>query len=188
MRPNRDHLYRTAEAQVGLFSTKQAAEAGYSPQLLAHHQHGGIAKRVRRGIYRLTHFPPGEHEELVVAWLWSMQQGIVSHQTALALYELSDIMPSTIHLTLPADWKRRRFRIPTGVLLHFDNVPNEDRKWFGPVPITSVRRTLNDCALAGLSPEFLRQAAKQALHRGVVITSDLGAVEEVLRPYGGIAS
>jgi hypothetical protein len=44
---------------------------------------------VRRGIYRLVHFPAGQHEELVVAWLWSERVGIVSHQTALALHELS---------------------------------------------------------------------------------------------------
>ena len=29
--------------------------------------------RVRRGIYRLVHFPAGEHEELVMVWLWSKQ-------------------------------------------------------------------------------------------------------------------
>jgi hypothetical protein len=34
--PDWDHLFEIAAAQDGLFTTQQAAEAGYSPQLLAH--------------------------------------------------------------------------------------------------------------------------------------------------------
>ena len=32
--PDWDHLFEIAAAQEGLFTTQQAAEAGYSPQLL----------------------------------------------------------------------------------------------------------------------------------------------------------
>src|SRR5690349_14504727 len=92
-RPNWNHLFETAAAQEGLFTTQQAAEAGYSPQLLVHHVHRGRIVRVHRGIYRLVHFPAGEHEELVAAWLWSERMGVVSHQTALALHGLSDALP-----------------------------------------------------------------------------------------------
>jgi hypothetical protein len=38
----------------------------------------------------IVHFPAGEHEELVAAWLWSELAGVVSHQSALALHRLSD--------------------------------------------------------------------------------------------------
>lgn len=41
--------------------------------------------RVRRGVYRLVHFPAGEHEEMTALRLWSDQHGVFSHQTALAL-------------------------------------------------------------------------------------------------------
>jgi len=81
--PEWDQLYEIAAAQEGLFTTQQAAEAGYSPQLLVHHIRGGRMVRVRRGIYRLVHFPAGEHEELVTVWLWSEQAGVLSHETAL---------------------------------------------------------------------------------------------------------
>jgi len=119
--------------------------------------------RPQRGIYRLVHFPVGEHEELVTAWLWPEQAGVVSHQTALSLHGLSDVLPAQVHLTLPDAW-RRRFRVHAGVVLHADVAP-EERAWFGPVPATSASRTLSDCAKSGLSPELLRQAAQQALRR-----------------------
>jgi predicted transcriptional regulator of viral defense system len=184
-RPDWDRLYEIAGAQEGLFTTNQAAEAGYSPQLLVHHLSSGRAIRVRRGIYRLVHFPAGDHEALVSAWLWSEQAGVFSHQTALALHRLSDAMPAQLHLTVPSAWQRRRFRLPEGLVLHHADLSKQDRTWFGPVPVTSVKRTLNDCAREGLSPELLRQAARQALKRGAVVRGDLADVKAALKPFGG---
>jgi predicted transcriptional regulator of viral defense system len=185
--PDWSRLYEIAAAQEGLFTTRQAAEAGYSPQLLVHHVASERAVRVRRGIYRLVHFPAGEHEELVSAWLWSERVGVFSHQTALALHRLSDAMPARLHLTLPRAWHRRRFRLPEGVVLHHADIPKQDRTWFGPVPVTSVKRTLNDCAREGLSPELLRQAANQALGRGLVVRSELPDVKASLKAFGGLS-
>jgi predicted transcriptional regulator of viral defense system len=187
-RPDWNRLYETAAAQEGLFTTKQGAEAGYSPQLLVHYVHTGKFLRVRRGIYRLVHFPAGEHEELVAAWLWSEQAGVISHQTALALHRLSDALPAHVHLTLPSDWRSRRFRVPADVVLHHATIPLEDRAWFGAVPTTTPRRSLNDCASDGLSPELLQQAAQQALRRGLVTKVELVEVEETLKPFGGLGA
>ncbi|HKP62915.1 MAG TPA: type IV toxin-antitoxin system AbiEi family antitoxin domain-containing protein [Polyangiales bacterium] len=185
--PNWDRLYETAAGQEGLFTTQQAAQAGYSPQLLVHHVRTGKVLRVQRGIYRLVHFPAGEHEELVASWLWSERAGVVSHQSALALHGLSDVLPAQVHLTLPAAWRRRRFRVPADVVLHHADVAAADRSWFGSVPITSPRRTLSDCARAPLSPELLSQAAHQALRRGLVGRDELGDVDVALKPFGGLA-
>jgi hypothetical protein len=55
----------------------------------------------------------------------------------------------------------------------------EDRAWFSAVPITNPRRTLNDCAREGLSPGLLRQAAQQALRRGLVTKAEFGDVASV---------
>jgi len=187
-KPNWDHLFVTAGAQDGYFTTRQAAAAGYSSQLLLKHIRAGRVARTRRGIYRLVHFPAGEHEELVTAWLWSGQAGILSHHTALTLHGLSDALPAHVHLTLPSGWCRRRVRVPAGVVLHHADVPPEDRVWFGAVPTTNPRRSLNDCAREGLSPDLLRQAAQQALRRGLVRKAELAEVEEALKPFGGLAT
>ncbi|HUH03951.1 MAG TPA: type IV toxin-antitoxin system AbiEi family antitoxin domain-containing protein, partial [Kofleriaceae bacterium] len=184
---NWDRLYETAGAQDGYFTTQQAANAGYSPQLLLKHIRAGRIARERRGIYRLVHFPAGEHEELAVVWLWSQHAGVFSHQTALSLHALSDVLPSQIHLTLPPEWRHRRFRLPPGVVVHHAAVPHDDRVWFASVPATSARRTLEDCAMAGVSPELLRESAQQALRRGLVVSDDLAEVARALAPFGGLA-
>jgi predicted transcriptional regulator of viral defense system len=187
-KPNWDLLFETASAQEGYFTTRQAAEAGYSSQLLLKHVRAGRVARTRRGICRLVHFPAGEHEELVIAWLWSERAGVVSHQTALALQGLSDALPAHVHLTLPRAWRNRRFRVPSGVVLHHADVPPEDRAWFGAVPTTHPRRSLNDCAREDMSPDLLRQAAQQAIRRGLVTKAELGDVEEALKPFGALAT
>jgi len=186
--PEWSRLYETAAAQEGLFTVQQAAEAGYSPQLLVHHIQAGRMLRLRRGIYRLVHFPAGEHEELVAIWLWSEQQGVFSHETALALHDLSDVLPARVHLTLPASWNARRLRVPEGVVLYHADLETGDRTWLGSFPITSVTRTLNDLAESGLSPELLQQAAQQGLRRGLTTRAELGEVERALKAYGGIAA
>jgi predicted transcriptional regulator of viral defense system len=187
-KPNWDRLFEVALAQDGYFTTSQAAEAGYSSQLLLKHIRAGRVTRTRRGIYRLVHFPADEHGELTTAWLWSERTGIISHQTALALHGLSDVLSAHIHLTLPSAWRRRRFRVPPDIVLHYADVPSEDRTWFGAVPTTNPRRTLNDCARAGLSPELLQQAAHQGLRRSLVTRSELRDVKDALEPFGGLRS
>src|SRR5690606_6822362 len=154
--PDWDHLFQIAAAQDGLFTTRQAAAAGYSPQLLAHHLGAGRMLRVRRGVYRLVHFPAGDHEDLTAIWLWSEQERVFSHQTALALHALSDALPSHVHLTLPASCRKRRLRAPAGVVLPFDDVRASERRWFGPVPATPPLRPLEDCAVRNTlaSPRF----------------------------------
>lgn len=186
-KPEWDRLYETAGAQDGYFTTQQAADAGYSSQLLLKHIRAGRVTRTRRGVYRLVHFPSGEHEELTVAWLWTERAGVFSHQTALSLHGLSDVLPAQIHMTLPTTWRHRRLRVPQGVVLHHGEVPSGDRVWFGPVPVTSPRRTLDDCANEHISPEQLRHAARQALRRGLVVKDDLAEVEKALAPFGGSA-
>lgn len=187
-KPDWSALFEMASAQAGYFTTRQAARAGYSSQLLLKHVRAGRVARACRGIYRLVHFPAIEHEELVTAWLWSEQAGVVSHQTALALHGLSDVLPSQVHLTLPAAWRQRRFRVPADVVLHHADVPAEDRSWFGAVPTTNARRSLNDCAKSGVSPDLLQQAAQQALRRGLVTRAELVEVAAALAPFGGLAA
>ena len=185
-KPSWASLYEVASGQEGYVTTQQAAAAGYSGPLIHKHLAAGRIQRIRRGIYRLVHFPAGDHEELVVVWLWSEQAGVFSHQTALALHGLSDVLPAKVHVTLPAAWASRRLRTPHGVVVHHGDVAKADRAWFGPVPVTSPRRTLLDCTGADVAPDLLRQATRQAAQRGLVAKQDLEEVRRAARRVGGV--
>ena len=170
--PDWEALYSVAQSQSGYFTTGQAATAGYSPPLLHKYLGNGRVVRVRRGIYRLVHFPASEHEDLVVAWLWTERAGVFSHETALALYDLSDALPAELHMTLPVNWRQRRLRVPAGLVLHFADLSEVDRTGFSAVQITSASRTLRDCLEANVSPELVRQAVLQARRRGLISEKD----------------
>ena len=175
-KPDWDVLYEIAASQDGYFTTRQAAEAGYSRPLLARHLGSGRISRARRGIYRIVHFPSSDHEDLTVVWLWSDRVGVLSHETALALHDLSDALPAKAHMTVPSAWRRRRLRVPSGVVLHYADIAGRERDWSGSVPVTSPRRTLLDCVADRLQPDLVAQAHKQALGRGLIA----GELPEVL--------
>jgi len=185
--PDWGRLYEIAAAQEGHFTTAQAAEAGYSPQLIAKHLNNGRMTRVRRGVYRLVHFPAGEHEDIVVIWLWSERAAVFSHETALALHGLSDALPTRVHVTLPISWARRRLRVPEGVALHHADIESADRTWFGAVPITAVARTLVDCSDARVAPELVRDAFEQAVQRGLIDRGEVPTVVTYLESFYSVS-
>jgi len=169
--PDWDALFERAQEQAGYFTTRQAAAAGYSPPLLAYLGSKKV-QHIRRGIYRLVHFPAGEHEDLVVLWLWSEKFGVFSHETALALHDLSDALPGKVHLTVPPSWRRRRLRVPAGLVLHFADVGDADRASYSAVPVTAPLRTLRDCIEANVAADLVRQGILQARRRGLVSAKD----------------
>src|ERR1700736_6460129 len=100
------HLRSIALEQGGYFTAKQAQEAGYDYPHLDYHVSCGNFVRVGHGLYRLSDYPPSEHDDLIRLTLWSRNrqdqpQAVVSHQSALVLHELGDLLPTTTHLTVP---------------------------------------------------------------------------------------
>jgi len=168
-----DSLFKVAATQEGLFSAVQAKEAGCSQQLLGRYLASGKIERVRRAIYRIVHFPRGENEDLIALWLWSKNEGVFSYETALFLHQLSDALPTRAHLTLPRAWARREVTLPPRTSVSYDDLPDADRAWHGPVPVTTVRRTIADCLHANVSAELVAQASAQAAERGLITPAEV---------------
>ena len=167
-----ERLYDVAERQAGYFTTAQAKETGFSQSQLTYHVRSGRFIRARRGVYRLTRFPATPYEDLFVAWLAAGPDAVISHDSALALYDLSDALPARIHLTVPRSASRRR----RGLALHTNQLDPEEVTTVEGLPVTTVSRTIADVAASGLAEEQVIQAAQQAVERGLVS-------EAVLRSY-----
>lgn len=131
-------LTALAAAQGGFFTSKQAASLGYTAPKRSYHVRAGNWIRERRGIFRLAGQPLPARPDLILWWLWSRNrqdepQGTFSHETALALHELTDAMPARIHMTVPAGF-RRSAAIPKAVVLRVADVASSEIEWFGAVP------------------------------------------------------
>lgn len=170
-------LYEIAERQAGYFSAPQARRAGFSKALLSHHVKSGRFLRLRRGVYRLAHFPEMPHADLFITWLAAGEKAVLSHESALLLYGLSDLLPAEIHLTVPRTASRR---LP-GVRFHTARLSPEEVTVRQGLRVTTVPRTLVDLLRSGVAEEWVRQALQQALERGLVTET---ALEEGGRRYG----
>ncbi|MBM4352789.1 MAG: hypothetical protein FJ109_03185 [Deltaproteobacteria bacterium] len=176
-----DRLYATATLQDGFFTARQATAAGYGTNSHAYHVKTGNWTREYRGIFRLARYPATERPDLMLWFLWSMDrngrpQGVYSHSTALSLYELSDVNPAKIHMTVPVEF-RRRAPVPEVLSLRSGHIPLSDRRPLLGVAVTSPLRTVVDVVQEGsLSPDLLEQAVQEALARGLVTGRELAGV------------
>jgi predicted transcriptional regulator of viral defense system len=157
-------LLRYATRQGGLFTARQAVEAGYSPALQHHHAAAGNWLRVERGIYRLPLWPAAEHEGFVLAQLWSGGKAVVSHDSALQYYELSDVLPDAVHLTVPRTFRKRR----DGFVLHRAELSKAEVREANGFKVTTPVRTVSDIAASDLSPEHLNRAVHDGLRQGLL--------------------
>ena len=166
-------LFQTASRQQGFFTAKQAIAAGYGNNVHPFHVKAGNWIREMRGIYRLSNYPQSERPDLVLWSLWSCghrdePQGVFSHQTALSIYELSDLNPSKIHMTVPPNF--RRFKaIPKALILHKGLVQESDVESMQGFRVTRPLRSMLDLIAAKtVSDDFIEQAAREAYEKGYV--------------------
>jgi hypothetical protein len=173
-------LRTLATDNAGYFTAKQALELGFDYPAQWHHRQTGAWEEVGRGLFRLRSHAGGPFDTLAWLSLWShnragVAQAVVSHQTALAVFELSDLMPRHTDLSVPPGFRKTP---PPGVVLHRAVVSERDTEDHGSFRVTTPLRTLCDVAqMATLSPEHLSQATHEALLRGLVRR---GALLEVL--------
>ena len=161
------------EDQWGLVTRRQAQQAGVSPttfdRLIAN---DSILERVATGVYRYTGAPFPDHLDLRAAWLqlapetpaWNRtpEQGVVSHRSAAALYELGHL-PADVHEFTVS--KRRQTRRPD-VRIHHRSV--NETKWIvlRGLPVTRPSVIAADLLRDQVEPEAVAHVVADAI-RGV---------------------
>lgn len=117
------------------------------------------------------------------------ERAVVSHESALELHGLSDVLPNTVHLLIDRD--DRGIRQLQGVTLHTTTkalVPSEVASREG-IRLTDPVRSILDAAGAGTAPEQIELAVRQALNQGLTTPRSLlaradrrgGRVEDLIR-------
>jgi len=171
-------LFKIANSQLGYFTAKQAVSSGIPDNNHAYHVKAGNWQKMMRGIYRLSNYPESEYSQLMELFLWSRSikdkpLGVFSHQTALSLYELSDVNPSKISMSVPEKFQRRSKK-PAVLVLYKQSLTKKDYREFMGFMVTTPLRTIIDVITAGeIAREFISQAVRQAIERGMITRREI---------------
>ena len=172
-------LFEIVSLQQGYFTAKQAINAGFSYRMHSHYRQSGEWLEIDRGVFRLAQFPNSPDEDYVRWSLWSRDrngqpQAVISHESALSIHELSDVMPSKIHFTVPLGFRKK---IPKGCFSHKGKISNDEKEQREGFFVTTPLRTIIDSAESNLSIDYLEQAIQQGCDRGMFQILDIVSTE-----------
>jgi len=156
-----DVLREIAMDQHGLVTTAQALEEGVTHDQLSKMVSRGRLTRVGHGVYQVPQVPATRYDNWAKAVLWTgAPEACLSHETALAAWEITDINPDRIHLLVGKNRRLRRAGGQRYVIHHHDLEPKQ-RTWFEQIPITSVPTTIEQCIDWGTPTYLIKQAFKR---------------------------
>lgn len=182
--PGSEHekILQIAADQFGYVTTAQAREHRVSGDALRKMAERGTLERVSRGVYRVPTFPTSLYAEHMEASLWPAGvRGVISHQSALGLYGLSDVSPARVHITVPEAFRIRR-EIPPHLEVHHADLEDGEITLFEGIPTTTPRRTIEDSHRAHLGSDLLRQALDDAEREGYLTPDHAAELRHELLP------
>jgi predicted transcriptional regulator of viral defense system len=173
-----EKVLELATDQYGCVTTSQAREGGVSADTLRKIAKRGTLERVSWGVYRVPTFPPSPYAEYMEASLWPAGvHGVVSHESALTLRELSDVSPSAVHITVPDNFRIRR-DVPAHLAIHHARLTDDEVTVFEGIPCTIVARTIEDCHRVHVGPALVRQAIEDAEREGFLNPAEAAELRE----------
>ena len=174
-------LVELAAEQFGLITLADTRAVGYRDSSVAQMARRGRLERVSQGVYRIPFMPGGRLGPYMEAALWPVgMRGVLSHETALELWEVSDVNPAKIHITVPRAHRPQR-EVPASYLVHREDLAAADVTEIEGVPVVTLERAIRECAADHLGLDLLDQAVRNGRGRGLLtakqvaaLTSDLG--------------
>lgn len=160
-------LLDRAHQQYGYLTPDDAGELGIDPTQLRIMAARGTLERHGRGVYRMPAVPSTELDAYMEATLWTGRRGVLSHETALDLYDLCDVNPSAIHLTVPRDFRTRKAMPPT-YRLHRDTLNDVHVRRHEGFPIVTAEQAIAGGIEQALGWQLIDQAIATARARGLI--------------------
>ena len=106
-------------------------------------------------------------------------QGVISHESALAIYGLSNASPAKVHLTLPTGLRIRR-AAPKHLVFHYADLEANEEQRVDGVPVTTPARTICDAHASHLGPVLVGQAIEDGRRAGHLTLDDADTLEREL--------
>jgi predicted transcriptional regulator of viral defense system len=161
-------LTEIAADRQGLVRTDDAAEIGYAAGTLDTMARRGQLERIAHGVYRVPFVGVGALSTYMAAALWPRGvEGVLTHETALDLWDVCDINPSKIHIAVPRQHRPQR-KIPGGYVIHREDLDPKDITAIEGVPVVRLEKAIRQCAETHLGKDLLEQAVRHGRERGLL--------------------
>ncbi len=157
-----ERLREVALDQHGFITTVQAIEEHVSHAELSTMVARGRIERAGHGVYRVPQVPETEYDEYQLAVLWTgAPEACLSHDTALEAWDITDINPDRIHVTVA---RNRRLRRAGGELyvIHHDDLDPAQVAWWQGIRIVNVPTAIAQGIASGVPTYLIRQALDRA--------------------------
>jgi predicted transcriptional regulator of viral defense system len=164
----RDELWDVAAEQYGYVTTHDARRLGIPTGELSKLAMRGGLTRVSQGLYRFPKLPVTAHDRFMEAVLWTRDpRAALSHNTALDVYELSNINPDKVHVTIPKREKKlRRQDTPEVHVVHYQDLAPEQVGWWERIPTVRVATAIDQCIETHVRGDLILQAIDTARRQG----------------------
>ncbi len=151
---------RIASGQYGVFTHRQAVEAGMSSRTIVRRIQSGRWRRMHRGVYLLAAGPIGWEQRVMAACLACGPEAVASFGSAFLIWGFSERL-GTPHITVSGGAVRRR----SGVTIH--RSIDMEFTTFKRFRVTTPMRTLLDQAVH-VPEEALERALDDAHRRSLI--------------------
>jgi predicted transcriptional regulator of viral defense system len=180
-----EQLRDIALDQHGYVTTAQATNLGVPRPELSKMTARNRIERVAHGVYRIPQVTESQYDPFMLAVLWTgAPEACLSHETALALRETSDINPTKIHVTV--NRKRRINRAGgKGYILHFQDLEPEQATWFMNMPIVDIATAIEQCIQSGVPGYLIEQAIEAAGKTSALPKPDQERLKKILELRNG---
>lgn len=153
-----------AEKQLGLVSCAQAIAHGMSRWAVNDRIASGRWRPVFAGVYLIGVTAPSWEQRLLAACLFAGPQAVVSHRAAGIVWKLDGLVRAPLEITVPHQ-EEASLR---GVVVHRSRKLGDwEVARRGPIPVTSIGRTLIDLGRY-LESRETEKALESALRMGLV--------------------
>jgi predicted transcriptional regulator of viral defense system len=177
--PGRNYtsLFDRAAGQYGYLTPSDARQVGVDPNRLPKLAERGTIQQIAYGLYRMPAVPPTSLDQYMEATLWPRGGGVLSHDTALDIYDLCDVNPARIHVTVPSGMRITR-AVPRPYVLHHRDLPAGDVTRHEGIAIITPLRAIRDGIERHLGEHLIEQAVRTARERGLITEVEQGDLAE----------
>ena len=172
-----EKLFAVATEQYGYVTTDDARDLGIDPHRLVVLASRGDLYRIAHGLYRFGAIPFTMRDQLMEATLWPRRLGVISHDTALELWDLCDVNPTKVHVTVPKSSKVRRV-VPPAYRVHERDLESEEVTRHEGIPVVTVFRAILDGIDTQVAPHLVTQALENAGGRGLLSKAEVSELTE----------